>query len=459
MAGTLISLGAIDFGLVVDGAIIIVENALRRLAERQRELGRALTDEERTSVVSLAAREVRSATAFGEAIIALVYVPIVALQSVEGRMFRPMALTVLFALATAFVLSLTVVPALASLALPRDATDRQSPVIRGAMWMYRPALEWALHRPKLVVLGTAVAFFASLVLGSSMGREFLPKLDEGTIISEMVRLPSVSLEQSLDQTRQVEKALLAFPEVKSVVCRTGRAEVAVDPMGINMSDVYVLLRPKKEWKTAKDRDSLVEAFDATLRDAVPGAGFSYTQPIEMSTSELLAGIQSDLALHLYGHDLTLLRRTADRIVRALRAIAGARDVRAEQIAGLNVLTAEVDRAAIGRYGLDARTVLDTVAALGGVQVGDVFDGPARERGHHRRATDSHAEPRAGSPGSARPHRSRSGSLDDQPRPAAAAHHGPAQRARSRHRELRHRSEAEARPRRRAADRLLCGVGR
>jgi cobalt-zinc-cadmium resistance protein CzcA len=377
VAGNLISLGAIDFGLVVDGAIIVVENAIRRLAEHRAELGRDLTDSERSDVVIGAACEVRSATAFGEAIIALVYVPIVALQSVEGRMFRPMALTVLFALATAFVLSLTLIPALASLVLSRAAVDRESVVVRVASRIYRPALDWALLRPRLVVVTAIAAFGASIWLGSTMGREFLPKLDEGTVISESVRLPSVSLAQSLEQTRQAERTLLGFPEVKSVVCRTGRAEIAVDPMGINMSDIYILLRPRSEWKTARDRDSLVEAFDESLRDSVPGAGFSYTQPIEMATSELLAGIESDLALHIYGQDLNDLRRTGERVVRALRAVRGARDVRAEQIAGLNVLTVSVDRAAIGHYGLDAKTVLDTVAALGGIQVGEVFDGNQR----------------------------------------------------------------------------------
>jgi cobalt-zinc-cadmium resistance protein CzcA len=377
VAGNLISLGAIDFGLVVDGAIIIVENALRRLAERRTELGRILTDAERSEVVTSAAREVRSATAFGELIIALVYLPIVALQSVEGRMFRPMALTVLFALATAFVLSLTLVPALASLLLPRDARDKHSPIVRGAEWAYRPLLSWVLKRPLPVMAGAVLLFAGTLFLGSRMGREFLPQLDEGTVISESVRLPSVSLAQSLEQTRQAEQVLRTFPEVKSVVTRTGRAEVAVDPMGINMSDVWIFLNPRPTWKTADNREALVEAFDAKLREEVPGAGFSYTQPIEMAANELLSGFSSDLAIDLYGNDLTELRRTGDHMVRVLKQVRGARDVRAEQIAGLNVLTVHPDRVALGRQGLDEKAVLDTVAALGGVEVGEVVDGSAR----------------------------------------------------------------------------------
>jgi cobalt-zinc-cadmium resistance protein CzcA len=377
VSGNLISLGAIDFGLVVDGAIIIVENALRRMAEKKQALGRPLTDEERKETVVAAAREVRSATAFGEAIIALVYVPILALGSVEGRMFRPMALTVLFALGTAFVLSITLVPALASLLLPRDAEDKESFLVRAAHRAYRPALHGALRFPRLIVLGAAAAFFASLWLSRQMGAEFLPKLDEGTMVLAAVRLPSVSLEQSLEMQRTMEKTLRGFPEVTSVVSRTGRAEIAVDPMGVNMTDVYVMLKPREQWTTAKDREGLIEAFDEALQKSAPGAGWAFTQPIEMNTNDLLAGIQSDLALHVYGHDLPTLKRTADKIVRVLRAIPGARDVTPEQVAGMNVLTVEVDRVAVARAGLDADRVLRSVGALGGLEVGDVVDGAQR----------------------------------------------------------------------------------
>lgn len=278
ISGNLISLGAIDFGLVVDGAIIIVENGLRRLAERREELGRPLTDDERKEVVTQSAIEVRSATAFGEAIIALVYVPIVALGSTEGRMFRPMALTVLFALGSAFVLSVTLVPALASWVLAKDAKDKESPLVHLVERGYRPALAAAMKVPRLVT-GFAVALFVlSLGLGAGMGREFLPKLDEGTAVLAMVRLPSVSLEQSLEQTRKLEKTLLSFPEVTSVVCRTGRAEIAVDPMGINMTDVYVMLKPREQWTTAHDREALVEAFDKRSRTRSPAPGSRTRSP-------------------------------------------------------------------------------------------------------------------------------------------------------------------------------------
>jgi cobalt-zinc-cadmium resistance protein CzcA len=284
---------------------------------------------------------------------------------------------VLFALATAFVLSLTLVPALASLLLPRDAKDKESPIVRGALRLYRPVLRWATRRPRFVILASLAAFCVTLLLGSRMGREFLPQLDEGTLIAEMVRLPSVSLAQSLDSTRRTESVLRSFPEVKTVVTRTGRAEVAVDPMGINMSDVWIMLNPRDTWTTAADREGLIEAFDRRLVDEVPAAGFSYTQPIEMASNELLSGFSSDLAIDIYGSDLTELRKSSERMVRTLRQIPGARDVRAEQIAGLNVLTVKADRMAIGRHGLDEKAVLDTVAAIGGVQVGEIVEGSAR----------------------------------------------------------------------------------
>jgi cobalt-zinc-cadmium resistance protein CzcA len=377
VSGNLISLGAIDFGLVVDGAIIIVENALRRMAERRAALGRPLVDAERREIVFAASSEVRSATAFGEVIIALVYVPILALQSIEGRMFRPMAMTVLFALATAFLLSLTLVPAVASAILPLAAKDHPSRLVELVRKGYTPSLRLGLRWPKLVAIVTLLAFAGSIFGASEMGREFLPKLDEGTAVVAMVRLPSVALEQSTEQTRQVEKTLLEFPEVTSVICRTGRAEIAVDPMGMNMTDVYVMLKPKGEWKTADSREGLVEKFDKALGESVPGAGFAFSQPIEMNTNDLLAGIQSDLALHLYGNDLAELRQSADHLVRTLRGIPGAKDVRAEQIAGMDTLTVTVDRQAIARAGVDAKAVTDTVGAIGGLDVGEIVDGPIR----------------------------------------------------------------------------------
>jgi cobalt-zinc-cadmium resistance protein CzcA len=292
-------------------------------------------------------------------------------------MFRPMALVVLFALGSAFVLSLTVIPALASLLLSRDASDHPSLLMRGAAAAYRPALRGALAWPRVTAAAAALALAASLWVGSGMGREFLPKLDEGSVVVTMVRLPSVSLDQSLEQTRQVEVILRRFPEVTSVVCRTGRAEIAVDPMGMNMTDVYVLLKPREQWTTASSREELIKVFDRALLAGVPGAGFAYTQPIEMNTSDLLAGISSDLALHIYGNDLTALRQLSERAAALLRAVPGAQDVRSEQIAGSQVMIVEVDRVAAGRLGVDAEQALQSVAAIGGVEVGSVVQGVHR----------------------------------------------------------------------------------
>ncbi|APR82502.1 Cobalt-zinc-cadmium resistance protein CzcA [Minicystis rosea] len=376
-AGNLLSLGAIDFGLVVDGAIIIIENAQHRLAEQREHLGRPLTKEERDATVLSAAKEVRSATAFGEAIIALVYVPLLALEGVEGRMFRPMALTVLFALAAAFVLSLTLVPALASIALARDAKDAPSFIVRLAQRAYSPTLRGAVRRPLVPIAIAGAAVIASVFVVAGMGRAFLPKLDEGSVVVTVVRLPSASLDQSMEQTRQIETTLKQFPEVTTVVCRTGRAEIAIDPMGMNMTDVYVLLKPRSEWKTAGDREELVKAFDKALSANVPGAGWAFTQPIEMNTNDLLAGISSDLALHIYGDDLGMLKKVGERAVHLLKDIPGAADVRVEQIAGSSVLDVKVDRAAVARAGLDAEDVLKTVAALGGVEAGTIVEGMKR----------------------------------------------------------------------------------
>lgn len=377
VSGNLLSLGAIDFGLVVDGAIIIVENAQRHLAEKRAEVGRTLTDGERRAVVLEAAKEVRGATAFGEAIIALVYVPLLALQSIEGRMFRPMALTVIFALAAAFVLSLTLVPALASIVLSRNAEDKPSPFLRLASRAYAPLLRGAVAHPRMIAAAAVLSVAASAAIFSQMGREFLPKLDEGTIVIPSIRLPSVSLEQSLVMTNQVETALLEIPEVTSVVSRTGRAEVAVDPMGMNMTDIYVMLRPRSEWTSAHDREGLIKVIDKKLTARVPGLGLAYSQPIEMNTNDLLAGISSDVAVNIYGPDLSELRQRAEQTARVLRAIPGAADVRVEMVAGSSVLTVQVDRQAVARNGLSAEDVMDTVRALGGVQVGTVVDGAER----------------------------------------------------------------------------------
>lgn len=543
IAGSLMSLGAIDFGLVVDSSVIMIENCVRRLAGHGEEVdGSGLRDEGKEEVegrenggtsglegrgpnssvsdsgpgpstfspqlsvlevVRDAAIEVRRPTMFGELIIAIVYLPILTLIGMEGKLFRPMALTVVFALAGSLVLSLTLMPVLASLAL-RRSTDPESRVVRwcrshriltslaiGAVaiglplialtaklnvpfaaaiqpgsvisllrehlkfeeflllvlipavllmlalsavflggpvqekdvflirWakaIYEPALRLALKHPVLT-FGTAVAIFgASLLMALRLGGEFMPKLDEGAIALQAWRLPSVSLEQSVVSTTQIEKVLKAFPEVITAVSKTGRPEIATDPMGVEISDIIVTLQPRDEWTSVESpqhltevmqkvldeqdaaklrqeaeaifaefderhltnpKDRLIVAMDELLKAAVPGNIFSYSQPIELRVSELIAGVRSELGISLYGDDLELLKANADKIVGVVQQVPGAVEVKAEQVAGLPVLRVQIRRQDIARYGINAADVLDAVSAIGGHVVGQVFEGQQR----------------------------------------------------------------------------------
>ncbi|GHG96495.1 CusA/CzcA family heavy metal efflux RND transporter [Comamonas sp. JC664] len=377
VSGNLMSLGAIDFGLIVDGALIIVENAVRHIAERSHALGRELTLEERDDVVYHSAVEVRQAAAFGEVIIGVVYLPILALSGIEGKMFKPMAITVICALAGAFVLSLTFVPALASVLLPRKTQERESFIVTGARRVYEPALAWCLRKRTVVVSVAAGLLVASLATVPFLGAEFIPRLDEGAIAIQAWRVPSVSLEESVRQTGLIETVLKRFPEVTTVVSRTGRAEIATDPMGVEISDIFVMLKPHEDWTTAKDREGLIAHFNEALAKEVPGSLFSYSQPIELRVSELIAGVRSDVALKLYGEDLEVLKQTGDTLAAALSKVPGAADVKAEQVAGLPVARIQIDRQAIARYGINVRQVLDTIEAIGGKEVGTVVEGSRR----------------------------------------------------------------------------------
>ncbi|SEM98380.1 cobalt-zinc-cadmium resistance protein CzcA [Stigmatella aurantiaca] len=377
ISGNLMSLGAIDFGLIVDGALIIVENAVRHIAMENHRLGRALTRAERDEVVCRAAVEIRGAAAFGEIIIGIVYLPVLALSGIEGKMFVPMATTVLCALGAAFVFSLTLVPALASLVLPLRVTEKESPLVTGARKLYAPALRACMAHRRAVVAGAVGVLGLSLALVPFLGAEFMPRLDEGALALQAWRVPSVSLEESLRQTTLIEKVLKRFPEVRTVVSKTGRAEIATDPMGVEISDIFVMLKPRDAWTTGQDREALIAAFDAALKKEVPGSLFSYSQPIELRVSELISGVRSDVALKLYGEDLEVLKRTGDKLAAVLARVPGAADVKAEQIAGLPVARVQVDRQAISRYGINARDVLDAIETLGGKQVGVVLEGQKR----------------------------------------------------------------------------------
>ena len=377
-SGNLMSLGAIDFGLIVDGAVIIVENCLRRLAERQRELGRVLTLGERLDVVYAASRQVRTATAFGEAIIITVYIPILTLTGVGGKMFQPMALTVIFALTAAFVLSLTFVPAMVAILIRGRVQERENVVVEMAKRAYAPALRWALRRRVAVVAGAALVFAASLLVFRSMGREFVPTLSELDIVAHAFRIPSTSLSEATAMQRALERHVQALPEVAYVFSRNGTAEMATDPMPPYISDTFVILKPRSEWPNSDEtKDDVAERLERRMLE-LPGNAYEITQPIEMRFNELLAGVRSDLAVKVFGDEFEEILPAAERIAQVLDAIPGAADTRVEPVEGAPILGIEVDRRAAARYGLSVADVHEVAAiAVGGRTAGQVFQGDRR----------------------------------------------------------------------------------
>jgi cobalt-zinc-cadmium resistance protein CzcA len=372
LSGNLMSLGAIDFGLIVDGSVVMIENIVRKLSERKE--GEATST--RHTILE-AAKEVAKPVFFGVLIIMLVYLPILSLRGVEGKMFRPMALTVIFALAASLVLALTLMPVLASLFFRKGVKEKETWLIRKAHKIYTPVASRAIANRWLVVGISAVIFAGSVFVATRMGAEFIPRLNEGALAVQAWRLPSVGLTQSIKSTTLIEKTIKKFPEVTTVVSRTGQAEIPTDPMGVEVSDIYVILKPQEEWTTATNREDLIEKIDQQLEKDVPGTVFSYSQPIELRMQELIAGVRSDIAISLYGEDLDILKRKADEIVKAVSQVNGAADTKAEQIAGLPYLRIRVDRTAIARYGINAAQVLDVVEALGGKTVGQVLEGQRR----------------------------------------------------------------------------------
>jgi cobalt-zinc-cadmium resistance protein CzcA len=373
VSGNLMSLGALDFGLIIDGAIVVMENVSRRLSETGAK-GAAVKQE-----VRRATTQVIRPVLFGTAIIMIVYIPILSLQGIEGKMFQPMAIAVLSALAAALVLAITLIPA-ASTWIYRGGLSESEPVVaRIARYLYEPALKLALRFRTLVVGLALAAMVAGTWLATTMGAEFIPTLDEGAIAMQAVRPPSVSLEESVAATGRIELALTeAFPdEIETIISRTGRAEIATDPMGVEISDIYIMLHPIERWTRAGSKGELVEAIEETLEGQVPGQNYSFSQPIELRTNELISGVRSDVAINLYGPDFEELETTGGRIMELLNSIEGAADVNADQVAGLPSLRIIVDRRAAARYGINASEVLDAVASVGGRQVGIVFEGQRR----------------------------------------------------------------------------------
>ena len=377
-SGNLMSLGAIDFGLIVDGAVIIVENCLRLLAEKQHELGRKLTLAERMSVTLSASKQVLGSAVYGGAIIITVYIPILFLTGVEGKMFRPMAMTVIFALVAAFALSLTFIPAMVALCITGRVEEKENWLIARAKRIYAPALDWALARRVPVVTGAAGAFLASLLLFARLGQEFVPTLSELDIALHSIRIPSTGLAQSTEMQFAVEKAVREIPEVAFVFSKTGTAEMASDPMPVNVSDGFVILKPRDEWPDASATKEDVRLRIEERVESVLGNNYEFTQPIQMRFNELIAGVRGDVAVKVFGDDFDTLLPAAEKIAAILQATSGSADVRAEQIKGLPVLSVDVNRAAIARYGLTVSDVQDVVSvAVGGREAGQVFEGDRR----------------------------------------------------------------------------------
>jgi len=372
ISGNLMSLGAIDFGLIVDGSVVVIENIARHL-----HAGRNPRHPSRFEAVREASREVMRPVVFAVGIITLVYVPILTLRGIEGKMFRPMAFTVIFALLASLILAVTLMPVLASFFL-REEHEREPWLMRRLRAAYEPALNWAMDHARKVVAISLILFLASLLVFFFMGAEFIPRLDEGDIAIQAWRLPSISLQESIQSSLQIERVLRRFPEVKTVVSRTGSPEIATDVMGIELSDIFVILKPRSEWKTAASKEELVVKMNEALQKEVPGVGLSYTQPIEMRFNELIAGVRSDVAVKVFGNDLDVLRQKGEEIARVLGGVRGAADVRVEQVAGLPMIRIPIDRARLARYGMNAADVLDAIEATRvGKVVGTVFEGQRR----------------------------------------------------------------------------------
>jgi len=378
VSGNLMSLGALDFGLIVDGSIIIIENCLRRLAERQHREGRLLALSERLHEVFEASKEMIRPTIYGQAIILLVFAPLLMFSGVEGKMFSPMAITVMLALVGAFILSLTFVPAMVAILIRNRVAEKEVGTISWIKERYEPVLRKVVARPwPWIGAGVGTFVLAGLIF-TTLGREFIPQLDEGDLAMQAIRIPSTSLEQSQAMQLQVERAISSLPEVAFVYSKTGTAEVATDPMPPNASDTFIILRPASEWPAGvTTKEQVIERIEARMARLI-GNAYEITQPIEMRFNELIAGVRGDIAVKIFGDDLEQLERTAAQVARAISAIPGTADLRIEQTAGFPTLELQFNRDAIARYGLSVEDVSNTVAtALGGREAGIVFQGDRR----------------------------------------------------------------------------------
>lgn len=378
VSGNLMSLGALDFGLIVDGAVIIIENCIRRFGMAQHELGRLLSKEERFKLTAEATAEVIRPSLFGVTIITVVYLPIFSLTGIEGKMFHPMAFTVVTALLSALLLSLAFVPAAVALFVTGKVEEKENAVIRKSKQWYQPMLEWSLVHPKQIIGGATALVVVSLLIASRMGAEFIPSLDEGDIAYHAMRIPGTSLAQSVEMQSEVERVTTQFPEVKEVFSKIGTPEVATDPMPPNVADTFVMLKPRDEWPDpSKTKAEFVAELEAAAKK-IPGNNYEFTQPIQMRFNELISGVRSDLAVKIYGDDLDQLLASGEEIAGVLRTVEGSADVKVEQVTGLPVLSILPDRSALDRYGLNIADVQEVVqVAMGGKEAGQLFEGDRR----------------------------------------------------------------------------------
>ncbi|MFA7306379.1 MAG: CusA/CzcA family heavy metal efflux RND transporter [Hyphomicrobium sp.] len=378
ISANLMSLGALDFGLIVDGAVIIAENTLRRLAEHQHDLRRRLTLQERLQTVVISAEEMIKPSVYGQAIIILVYVPLLTFTGVEGKMFEPMALTVIIALIAAFVLSLTFVPAAIAIALSGRVRESENVLVRACKRVYEPLLRRALLRPVVFIGGAVSLLVLSGFLLSKLGQEFIPTLDEKNLAMQAIRIPSASLAQSQQMQIELEKVVSRFPEVGFIYSKTGTAEVASDPMPPNASDTFIILKPAEEWPDPTlSRDALVQKIQSAI-EKQPGNNLVFSQPIQMRFNELLAGARGDLAVKIFGEEFEPMLRAANQVASILRGTEGATDISVEQASGLPFLEIALNQEEIARLGLSMMAVQDVIgAAIGGREAGVVFEGDRR----------------------------------------------------------------------------------
>ena len=379
VSANLMSLGALDFGIIIDGAVVIVENCVRRLAHAQAHKGRPLTRSERFHEVFAASQEARRALLFGQLIIMIVYLPIFALTGVEGKLFHPMAFTVVIALLGAMVLSITFIPAAVALFIGNKVSEKENRLMLWAKRAYEPLLARVMAAKPLVITTAVVAVLLSGLLATRLGTEFVPSLGEGDFAVQALRIPGTSLTQSVEMQKQLERTLKTkFPEIERVFARTGTAEIASDPMPPNISDGYIMLKPESEWPTPKRSRAEVLAAVQEEVEKLPGNNYEFSQPIQLRFNELISGVRSDVAVKIFGDDMDVLNKTAAEVSGVLNGIAGAAEVKIEQTTGLPMLTVNIDRTKTARYGLNVGDVQDAIsAAVGGREAGTLFDGDRR----------------------------------------------------------------------------------